>query len=176
MTKRVHDWYKLQKDFGYLTTIPQDDQVYNRLKNNNWKINFKYCHYGLKQMFQNTETNKNSFDFAIITDIELSKKKLSEFTSLAKIMYKNSKHGIYISALSYYLNPDKHDPSLPGTYSENIVQVFSKLFSFADRIENVSEVHDFPLQTRWINDKLDEGANYIFVHPNIRFYLWKNNA
>jgi hypothetical protein len=177
MVKRVHDWYKLQKDVGSLTSIPQDKRIYDRLKHKDWKINFKFCHDGLKQMFeQKGKDNDKNYDFALITDIELSKKKLSEFKSIAKMLYTDSRYGIYVSALSYYLNPDKHDTSLSGSYSENISKVFHELFSFADRVEDESEVHDFPLKTNRINGILQEGANYIFVHPNIRFYLWKQNV
>ena len=174
MVKRIDDWYKLQKDYGTLTEIPADLMVYHQIHKHNWKINFEHCHYGLQNLFNDTTSYTEDYDFAIITDIELSKLKLSQLVDLVKNMYTNSRHGVYFSALSYYLNPDITDKQLCGDYSENIDTVFSKLFAFADQIEEYSEVYDYPLQTRWIKNKLHEGANYIFVHPNIRYFLWKN--
>lgn len=171
--KRYHDWFKLQKDYRlFKSAIPQDLELYNKIKHNNWKINFKYSHYSIQELFEKN-SEENNFDFAIITDIELSKMKLSKFINLIRDFYENSNYGIYFAMLSYYLVPDSTTKNLPGLYSQNINEVFSQLLDFAKSIENVSTVYDYPLHTRWINGKLDEGANFIFVHPNIKYYLWK---
>lgn len=175
MIKRIEDWYKLQKDYGSLDQIPADLFVYKQICDYNWKINFKHCHYSLQNMFKDNTSYNKDYDFGIITDIELSKLKLNQLIKLVKHMYTESKYGIYFSALSYYLNPNNTDKNLSGMYSQNINTVFLELLNFVDRIENYSEVYDYPLQTRWINNELHEGANFIFVHPNIRYFLWKNH-
>lgn len=176
MTKRNHDWYKLQKDYNlFSNAIPADVAVFNRLKHKNWNINFAHAHYALRDLFGGTSF-ESAYDFAIITDIELSKQNLSDVVQLIKKLYDQSLHGVYIALLSYYIVPDKLRPELVGTYSENLEQVLQEMFKFSHKQENLSTVYDYPLQTRWIDGRLDEGANFIFVHPNIKYYLWKNNA
>ena len=88
--------------------------------------------------------------------------------------YNKSNRGIYIAALSYYLSPLSFDETLSGIYSENIDTVFRKNFAFADRIENLSTVIDYPLQLAHQQGYMIEGGNYIFVHPNIKYFLWKD--
>lgn len=175
MSKRFPDWYKLQKDIQCWDMIPPDMLVYNRLNSSNLKINFDYCHYGLRDALQHLECSVNEQpDFYIITDIELSKKPLSELFALYKTCYNTSTSGIYIAALSYYLEPDKVRPDLTGLYSENIDLVFRENFSYVHQVENCSTIIDFPIVDAQTKNFMIEGSNYIFVHPNIKYFLWKN--
>ena len=175
MVKRHPDWYKLQKDSQSWDAIPQDLLVYDRLKLSNLKINFDYCHYGLRNLLEHLICPDNQKpDFYIITDIELSKKPLGELFTLYKECYDTSTCGIYLAALSYYLEPDKVRPELTGLYSENIDLVFRENFAYASKVENCSTVIDFPQAEAQKENFFKEGVNYIFVHPNIKYFHWKN--
>jgi hypothetical protein len=174
MTKRYHDWYKLQKDAQGWENINPDTVVAEKLKSMDLTINFDYCHYGLRNMLVEFECESTAQpDFYIITDLELSKKPLSELFDFYHDCYKKSQVGIYLAALSYYLEPDVVDPTLQGPYSKNIVTVFEKKLNFATHIENFSTVMDYPTVVAGQEGIMREGANYIFVHPNVRYFLWK---
>ena len=138
-------------------------------------LNFDYCHYSIKHLLDAFECEADQQpDLYIITDIELSKNRLEELFAFYQDCYNKSKRGIYIAALSYYLSPLNFDETLSGTYSENIDTVFRKNCAFADRIENLSTVIDHPLQLAHRQHFMIEGANFIFVHPNIKYFLWKD--
>lgn len=175
MSKRFHDWYKLQKDAQEWDTIPSDNILANILAPLNLSLNFDYCHYSIKQLLNTFECpSSQQPDMYIITDIELSKFRFEELFALYRDCYNKSKSGIYIAALSYYLSPLEFDDTLSGTYSENIDLIFKKNLSFANRIDNLSTVIDFPLNLAQEQGHMIEGSNYIFVHPNIKYFLWKD--
>ena len=115
---------------------------------------------------------KSQVDFFVITDLELSKFPLDMFFKLVEKQYKNSSTGGYIACLSYYINSRKQYAGLGDSYSKNISMVFNQELSFAARLENYSQVFDRPIDPV-VNNQLVEGANFIFVHPNIRYFLWK---
>jgi len=170
--KRYHDWYKLQQDFQGWNGITPDETVINRLSDKNWSIDTKHCHLSLKQSLSKFSNETGSSDFFILTDVEIGKLPLDVFFKIVKKKYESSKHGGYIAILSYYLNVKVSDPSLTGSYKENIETVFSNNLSYVSNLENVSDVVDFPINIV-VDDELVEGANFIFVHPNIRYFLWK---
>lgn len=175
MSKRYHDWYKMQKDTQGWNSIPPDIMLAEVLAPMDLSLNFEYCHYSIKQLLKIFECPPDQQpDFYIITELELGKKPLEELFEFYQDRYHKSKRGIYIAVLSYYLSPLQFDETLSGTYSENIDTVFRKNLSFADRIDNYSTVIDFPLEFGVKQGQLVEGANYIFVHPNIKYFLWKD--
>jgi len=175
MSKRFHDWYKMQKDVQGWNNIPADITLANILAPMDLSLNFDYCHYSIKQLLGIFECMPDQQpDLYIITDIELSKLRLEELFSFYQDCYNKSNRGIYIAALSYYLSPINFDETLSGTYSKNIDAVFRKNCLFANRIENLSTVIDYPLQLAHQQGYMLEGANYIFVHPNIKYFLWKD--
>jgi|TARA_B110000503_G_C7007754_1_gene354330 hypothetical protein len=175
MSKRFHDWYKMQKDVQGWKTIPPDTVLANILAPMDMSLNFNYSHYSIKKLLNAFECMpSHQADLYIITEIELSKLRLEELFTLYQDCYNKSKRGIYIAALSYYLSPLSFDETLSRTYSENIDTIFRKNCSFADRIENLSTVIDYPLQLAHQQDYMIEGSNYIFVHPNIKYFLWKD--
>jgi len=175
MSKRFHDWYKLQKDMQGWDTIPSDTTLANILAPMDLSLNFDYCHYSIKRLLGAFEcASDQQPDLYVITDIELSKIRLEELFALYQDCYNKSNRGIYIAALSYYLSPLSFDETLSGTYSENIDTVFRMNCSFADRIENLSTVIDYPLRLAHQQGYMIEGSNYIFVHPNIKYFLWKD--
>jgi hypothetical protein len=175
MSKRFHDWYKTQKDVQGWKSIPPDADLANILAPMDLSLNFDYCHYSIKHLLDAFECEADQQpDLYIITDIELSKNRLEELFAFYQDCYNKSKRGIYIAALSYYLSPLNFDETLSGTYSENIDTVFRKNCAFADRIENLSTVIDHPLQLAHQQHFMIEGANFIFVHPNIKYFLWKD--
>ena len=91
---------------------------------------------------------------------------------LFRNQYLKSQVGGYIAVLSYYINSKTRYNNLGNSYSKNIEQVFGQGLSFANKIENQSCVTDYPILVTK-NGQLLEGSNFIFVHPNIRYLLWK---
>ncbi len=174
MAKRFHDWYDIQKKVQGWHAIPADIAVVEKLLPMKLSINFDYCHYGLKNLLREFECAPDIRpDFFIITDLELGKRRLDDLFSLYQKCYENSKVGIYIAALSYYLEPRKIYPDLAGSYSKNIDTVFRSELSFVNVIENYSTIIDYPVDVANQQGRMVEGANYIFVHPNIKYFLWK---
>jgi hypothetical protein len=174
--KRFVDWYQVQKDVQGWNYIPADLFVASKLIPQNLSLNLDYCHRGLKNLLIDFEAIPyEQPDFFVITELELGKISLSELFSLYETSYKQSRYGIYVAALSYYLEPDQVDSTLKDSYSKNIDTVFRKNFHYADRVEDYSVVTDQPLKDLDDNGCLVEGSNYIFVHPNIRYFLWKSN-
>jgi hypothetical protein len=175
MSKRFHDWYKMQKDIQGWDTIPPDDVLASRIAPMELSLNFDYCHYSIKKLLGEFKCKSDQQpDLFIITDIELSKLRFDELFGLYQDCYNKSKRGVYIAALSYYLSPMNFDETLSGSYSENIDTVFRMNCAFADQIENLSTVIDNPLQLAHQQGHMIEGNNYIFVHPNIKYFLWKD--
>jgi hypothetical protein len=170
--KRYHDWYKLQKDFQGWKTIEPDAEVTAIVSQKKWCLNLDYCHSSLKNLLEKYHVPKTKVDFFVITDLELSKLPLDIVFKLITHHYNNSSTGGYIACLSYYLNPRKNYTGLSNSYSTNIDTVFRSALSFVDQIENRSVVTDHPIN-KLINGQLVEGSNFIFVHPNIRYFLWK---
>ena len=170
--KRYHDWYKLQKDFQGWDTIQPDADVVNVVSQNDWCLNLDHCHASLKNLLEKYHVPKPQVDFFVITDLELSKFPLDMFFRLVEKQYKNSLTGGYIACLSYYLNSRKKYAGLTDSYSKNISMVFDQELSFAEQVENHSQVFDRPI-AEVVDGQLVEGSNFIFVHPNIRYFLWK---
>ena len=170
--KRYHDWYNLQKKFQGWDIIQSDTNVVNVVSQSNWCLNLDHCHQSLKNLLEKYHVPKPQVDFFVITDLELSKLPLDIFFKLIEKQYKNSSTGGYIACLSYYINARKQYAGLGDSYSKNISMVFNQELCFADRVENHSEVFDCPIK-EVVDGKLVEGSNFIFVHPNIRYFLWK---
>lgn len=170
--KRYHDWYKLQKDFQGWQSIKPDMDVVNVVSQNNWCLDLEYCHSSLKELLKKYHVSKSTVDFFVVTEIELSKLPLDLFFKIVKNYYEKSTTGGYMACLSYYLNCRKSYTGLGDSYSNNIDIVFRQEMYFANQIENCSEVTNYPLN-KLRNGHLIEGSNFIFVHPNIRYFLWK---
>lgn len=170
--KRYHDWYSLQKNFQGWDEIRPDHDVLTKLQDRRWSMDLTHCHENLKRLLREVDVAGDQQDFFIITDLELSKFPLHMFFKIVEKKYQKSRYGGYIAALSYYLNPRRPDHDLSGTYSENIDRVFRSNLHFANKIECVSQVNDDPISIV-VDNRLLEGTNFIFVHPNIRYYLWK---
>jgi hypothetical protein len=165
----------MQKDVQGWISIPPDTVLANTVAPLDLSLNFDYSHYSIKQLLGAFECIPGQQpDLYVITDIELSKLRLEELFTFYQDCYNKSKRGIYVAALSYYLSPLNFDETLLGTYSENIDTVFRMNCSFADRIDNLSTVIDYPLQVAHQQHYMIEGSNYIFVHPNIKYFLWKD--
>jgi hypothetical protein len=174
MSKRFHDWYDIQKKMQGWEAIPSDLAVVEKLMPLDITINFDYCHYGLRNLLQDFECPAGDQpDFFIITDLELGKRNLEDLFVLYREYYEKSKAGIYVAALSYYLQTTKTYDNLTGSYSENIDTVFRSNLNFANKVENYSTVMDYPVDAAQLCGTMIEGSNYIFVHPNVKYFLWK---
>lgn len=184
MVKRFIDWYQIHKNVpGATPEISQDLEMFDRLISHIWpkdtnspgaKVNLEYGHQSARDLLGQFEAGPDDPpDIYIITKVELSKKPLSELFQLYEECYKKSTKGIYIALLSYYLKSNTADPTLTGSYSENIDFVLRKNLSFANRIENLSTIIDYPTVQANKQGTMIEGANWIFVHPNIKYFLWK---
>jgi hypothetical protein len=170
--KRYSNWYNLQKDFQGWQIIQPDLDVETVVSKNNWCLDLEYCHPSLRELLEKYHIPKSTVDFFVVTELELSKLPLDVFFKLIKRQYENSSTGGYIACLSYYLNCKKSYTDLSNSYSNNINTVFDQELSFATRTENHSVVMDYPIN-KILNGELIEGSNFIFVHPNIRYFLWK---
>jgi hypothetical protein len=168
LIKRNHDWYELQKVNQKWDLLEIDKFVFNKIPNN-FSVNVKYAHSSLKNLYNNLDKNN---DFYIISDLSISKFPLENIIKIIKKLYNLSNFGVYVSLLSYYITPKKNLSDLPDSYEESLKIYFEEKFSFANKIENYSVVSDNPLNLLK-NNHLIEGANFIFVHPNIRYFLWK---
>lgn len=174
MTKRYHDWYKIQKDVQEWENIPPDTTIAHRLAALGVSINLDHCHYALRDLLRDFRCPPDQDpDFFVITELELGKRRLPELFEFYQECYDRSRAGIYVAVLSYYLTPGTVHPHLTGPYSKNIDTVFRQNFTYADAIENLSTVDDYPLVHAQKQSYLAEGANFIFIHPNIRYFLWK---
>lgn len=175
MNKRFHDWYKIQKDVQGWENIPADQILAERLAPLDLLINFDYSHYAIQNLLgQFRCSGDQAPDFYVITELDLGKRPLDQLFELYRECYQHSRVGIYFAVLSYYLEPKTIYPHLTGPYSKNIDIVFRENLSYADRIENVSTVIDYPLIQAEKDGYLTEGSNFIFVHPNIKYFLWKD--
>jgi hypothetical protein len=169
LVKRHVDWHDLQKKSQGWSEIHPDHVLCNRLLELHPSVNLKFAHQNLKNKLSSLEPGNDMF---VITDIEISKIPLEGILQLIKQKYNESTLGVYIALLSYYITPKQVNSDLPDSYSESIRMYFQNEFSYAARVEDHSQVYDVP--TDLVKDNaLVEGANFIFVHPNIRFFLWK---
>jgi hypothetical protein len=171
--RSVPDWYELQKRNLLFNEIAPDQEVIQRLTHTNWTIDLSKAHQNLKTKLWSHNTSDKKFDFFIMTDIELSKLPLEMFFKIVQHKYQHSKYGGYIALLSYYLTSNTTYSDLGASYKYNINQVCSQYLEFVNNIENKSMVYDQPIDLLDDKGKLLEGSNFIFVHPNIRFWLWK---
>ena len=169
---RSRDWHDLQKKNQGWDRISADNDLVNMISSKNWNLDLKYCHGSLKKLLSPLSCNKQNIDFFVITDLELGKFSLEVFFRLVRSKYESSTVGGYISMLSYYLKTTKRQHDLAGTYSENIDKTFRKNLQYVKNLQCLSVVQDHPID-HLVHGKLLEGANFIFVHPNIRYLLWK---
>jgi hypothetical protein len=168
----VPDWYKLQQQIHGFSEIQPDQEVIDRLANKNWNIDLTHAHTNLKNKLAPYSVPKSSLDFFVMTDMEISKFPLEMIFKIIKSKFESCTNGGYISLLSYYLVSKTKYPKLTGTYSDNIDTVFRENLKFVTEIEDKSVVIDEPINVVR-NGRLYEGNNFIFVHPNIRYWLWK---
>lgn len=170
--KRVHSWYQLQKDNQGWEKIEPDSVVVDLIADKKWCLDLSYCHDSLRSLLEPHHVSKSQTDFFVVTELELSKFPLEAVFKLIHTRYNHACVGGYVALLSYYLTSNKKYCNLSGSYSENINQVFVDNFDYVNKLENKSCVIDFPIDQ--VKDgQLIEGANFIFVHPNIRYVLWK---
>jgi hypothetical protein len=168
----VLDWYRLQQQMIGFTEILPDQDVINVLTDKKWNLDLSHAHANLKNKLTPYSVPKTKTDFFVITDIEISKFPLEMIFKIIKSKFESSTHGGYIAFLSYYLTSKTRYHELTGTYVENIDTVFRQNLQFVSRIENKSTVIHDPID-KVHNGALLEGSNFLFVHPNIRYWLWK---
>lgn len=160
------NWYRLQQLYIGFDEISADGEVLRRVSN--YSVNTDFAHNNLKEKIHNT-----GHDIALITDINVSKKlPVEHIIKLVKRLYEQSSVGVYVSLLSYWITPQHTDKSLPESYTDSIKIYFDKQFNFANKVEDVSICDDNSMR---VNEHkvMEEGQNFIFVHPNIRYWLWK---
>lgn len=170
--KRNPDWYQLQHDYQGWDEIAPDQILIDFVAGKQWCLNLEYCHDNLKIKLMPHHVEKPTVDFFVTTQLELSKIPLEILFKLFKDQYSKVRVGGYIALLSYYINSKRQYDNLADSYSQNISQVFSQELAFANNIEDHSRIIEFPILVTK-NNQLFEGSNFIFVHPNIRYFLWK---
>ncbi len=166
------DWKELQQQFCYFDDIKADADL-KRFINDHSNLAFdtEWAAPSLKSYADNCVGAGN--DFFIITGLEFSKKSLSDIESIIHAKMAAATLGGYVSLLSYYLNwsDEKVDKTLPNLLSDSVDQWIK---NFGYKVDNISKVSDYPmLQYDTFCYGLLEGKNFLFSHPNIRFWLWK---
>jgi len=171
MQRRNPDWYDLQKKVQGWDEIAPDQKIIDLVADKGWSLDVSRCHDNLKTKLRQFHVDKPHTDFSVITDLELSKLPLPFVIKMIKHYYEKSNIGVYVAMLSYYINsPERFD--LADNYPNNLARVFEMKFNFANSIEDHSCVSDLPINHTH-GGALLEGSNFIFVHPNIRYFLWK---
>lgn len=163
------DWYKLQKSYHNFDAITPDIELYNRIIDKKASVDLTRSHDSLRHLLRDMPKGR---DIIVISNVEISKLPLEKIITYVKNCYINCQFGVYVSLLSYYITPSVVDSQLPHNYSHACSKYFNNAFDFANQIENLSCITDYPIYNS-VDNHLKEGSNFLFVHPNIRYWLWK---
>ena len=176
-TRRVNgDWKKLQQQLVGFSDIKADAIVKRFVDASNFGFDVEYANVDNKKHVN--ESNKVGNNFFIITTQEFSKKSLKEIKHIIGQKMETATVGGYVSLLSYYMNcrDIEVEKTMPDIFS-NAVDSWIKTIPY--RTENVSAIIDYPIlkyeRPNYHEDShgLFEGKNFLFSHPNVRFWLWK---
>lgn len=168
----VPDWYRLQQRIFNYSNISPDQAVTDRIVRQGWNLDLKLAHSNLQKCLQPHHVNKDKVDFFVLTELELGKWPLPTLFRLINHKIDSVQVGGYVSILSYYINNTQSHDCLTDSFKDNIELVFKRNLKNIRQIENVSVVQDYPINVVK-DDALVEGSNFIFVHPNVRFWIWK---
>lgn len=175
--KREYDWKELQKKMCWFQDIKADATI-KQFVNSNPNLTFD-VEWASPDIRKYVEHNASCGpDFFIITDREFSKKTLAEIEQVIHEKMANATVGGYVAVLSYYLNwiNETVDKTLPDPMSRAVDSWINK---FPYQTQNVSQVNDYPIYRydsadyRPNGQGLYEGKNFLFSHPNVRFWLCK---
>jgi hypothetical protein len=170
------DWKHLQQQICWFEDIKADAVIKRFVNAHPIEFDTEFASPDLKDyVFKNA---KSGSDFFIITDREFSKNSLLSITDTIHHKMSQASLGGYVSLLSYYLNWQKEevDKNYPDIFSVAIDQWIKKL---PYRTENISTVIDYPIlkyeRANYHPDShgLFEGKNFLFSHPNVKFWIWK---
>jgi hypothetical protein len=170
------DWKHLQQQVCWFEDIKADAVIKRFVDSHPVEFDTEFASPDLKDYFYKNATQGP--DFFIITDREFSKNSLMSITDTIHHKMSQASLGGYVSLLSYYLNWQKEevDKNYPDIFSVAIDQWIKKL---PYQTENVSTVIDYPIlkyeRANYHSDShgLFEGKNFLFSHPNVRFWIWK---
>jgi hypothetical protein len=169
--RTVKDWYELQKRVYQFEEIEQDQMVISRVRDNNWTVDLDLAHKNLKSKL--ADRVSQTPDIFILSDIEISKLPLEYVMKIVDKKFQRSRYGGYFALLSYYLNSKIKFDNLGESYKNNIDTVVRKFTSYAGRVENYTTMNDYPIEVLNKRGDLLEGSNYIFVHGNVKYWIWK---
>jgi hypothetical protein len=176
LRREAKDWKVLQQQNCWFEDIKADAVVKRFVDTHPVKFDTEFAAPDLKDyVFKNASQGS---DFFIITDREFSKNSLASITDSIHHKMSQASFGGYVSLLSYYLNwqNEEVDKNYPDVFSAAIGKWIEKL---SYRTQNVSAVIDYPIlkyeRANYHPDShgLFEGKNFLFSHPNIRFWIWK---
>ena len=174
--RAAKDWKKLQQQVCWFEDIKADAVVKRFVDEHPVGFDTEFAAPDLKDyVFKNAKLGS---DFFIISDREFSKNSLTSIVDTIHHKMSQASLGGYVSLLSYYLNwqNEEVDKSCPDIFSVAIDQWIKKL---PYQTENISTVIDYPiLKYERANyhpnsHGLFEGKNFLFSHPNVRFWVWK---
>jgi hypothetical protein len=169
----LKDWAGMQKKILGWEVTAADSRVIDCVKDQGWNIDSSRTHHVLQHALSKHSVPKNQFDFFVMTDLELSKLPFDSVIKIIKAQLRSVKVGGYFALMSYYLNVTKPRRQLTGTYPENILQVFQQELADVAKVECVSNVYHEPINVfDPVSQEMIEGANFLFVHPNIRYFVW----
>lgn len=175
--KYEFDWKELQKKMCWFEDI-KADAIIKQFVDSHPSATFD-VEWAAPDIKKYVEANAAvGSDFFIITNREFSKNSLPRIEEIIHQKMAAASIGGYVALLSYYLNwtGKDVDKTLPDLMSKAVDCWVNK---FPYRVDNVSQVNDYPIyKSDSVNYRdtargLYEGKNFLFSHPNVRFWLWK---
>lgn len=174
--RQAGDWKILQQQLCWFEDIKADAVIKRFIDAHQVTFDTEFAAPDLQDyVFKNA---KRGNDFFIITDREFSKNSLAAIRATIDNKMSKASLGGYVSLLSYYFNwqDEEVDKSYPDIFSKAIDQWIHNL---PYETENISTVIDYPIlkyeraNYHPTSHGLFEGKNFLFSHPNVRFWLWK---
>ena len=164
-------WYHLQKKIQGWNEISADQGILDLVESNDWCVDVSYAHDNLRRRLAHRISCRP--DFFVVSHLQLGKLPIETITDIVRQQFDSARCGGYVALLSYYLNSIRRYDCMGDTYSQTIDLVLRQLWEFSPGIENVSTMTDYPILNALRHERLIEGTNFLFVHGNVRYFLWK---
>ena len=124
----------------------------------------------------NLKVSSEKFDFFINCDMEFGKLPVDVLEQTIKQQYQTSTQGGYIAFQSYYLNWQNDTQfnrlDLDDSMDRAVVQWVERYLGINNYTNECLQI-DNPLTNVTDNGEIIAGADFMYTHGNIRFWLWK---
>lgn len=172
------NWKRLQLRYLKVDDIACDYKLKVFMqKNPQWRYHVEHASPDLKLYAEeHCIVDSNDFDFFVVNDLEFSKLSLDTLETTLQKLYNQSQHGGYFSVLSYFLNWHNRPECLRNNLSDDIdkavvewVEQYIGVKNYSNQSLKISN----PQSNITDDGELVTGADFIYTHGNIRFWLWK---